>query len=76
MKTRNGGTASRGVRLAAIVVLLALCKKYCNHYIASFNYSRFRIEKNWAVKTEHLATAIKASPRYVMRKFMRIRDNN
>ena len=51
-------------------------KKYCNHYIASFNYSRFRIEKNWALKTEHLATAIKASPRYVMRKFMRIRDNN
>ena len=28
MKTRNGGTASRGVRLAAIVVLLALCFQF------------------------------------------------
>ena len=28
MKTRNGGTASRGVRLAAIIVLLALCFQF------------------------------------------------
>jgi hypothetical protein len=50
-------------------------KAFCNHYIASFNYSRFRIEKGWMKKLKHLEVAIKASPRYVLRKFLRIRDN-
>ena len=50
-------------------------KAFCNHYIASFNYSRFRIEKGWIMKLGHLVVAIKASPRYVLRKFFRIRNN-
>lgn len=48
-------------------------KDYCNHYIASFNYSRFRLENKWSKKLEHLCLAIKASPKYVLRKFLRIR---
>ena len=48
-------------------------KDYCNHYIASFNYSRFRLEKKWSKKLEHLYVAIKASPKYVLKKFLRIR---
>ena len=48
---------------------------FCNHYIASFNYSRFRLEKRWAVKLKHLIVSIKASPKYVFRKFWRAVTN-
>lgn len=50
-------------------------KEYCNHYIASFNYSRFRLEKKWTVKLNHLFIAINASPKYVYRKFWRAVTN-
>lgn len=50
-------------------------KEYCNHYIASFNYSRFRLEKKWTVKLKHLFVAIKTSPKYVFRKFWRAVTN-
>ena len=48
-------------------------KDYCNRYIASFNYSRFRLEKQWPKKLHHLYEALMASPKYVLRKFLRIR---
>lgn len=50
-------------------------KGYCNHYIASFNYSRFRLEKSGKVKIKHLYAAMKASPKYVFRKFWRAVTN-
>ena len=46
-------------------------RTYCNHYIASFNYSRFRLEKKWAIKLKHLFYAVQASPKYVFQKFWR-----
>ena len=48
---------------------------FCNHYIASFNYSRFRLEKSGKVKIKHLYAAMKASPKYVFRKFWRAVTN-
>lgn len=46
-------------------------KDFCYQYIASFNYSRFRLEKKWTVKLKHLFAALQASPRYVFEKFKR-----
>lgn len=53
-------------------------KEFCYQYIASFNYSRFRLEKKWTVKLKHLFAALNASPRYVFEKFKRavINDKN
>lgn len=48
-------------------------RDFCNHYIAEFNYTRFRKEDSWKIKLKHLVAAIKASPRYVVHKFLRIR---
>ena len=48
-------------------------RDFCNHYIAEFNYTRFRKEESWKIKLKHLVAAIKASPRYVVNKFLKIR---
>jgi glycosyltransferase involved in cell wall biosynthesis len=46
-------------------------RAFCNHYIASFNYSRFRQEERWAKKLKHFFIAVQASPKYVFQKFWR-----
>lgn len=48
-------------------------KSYCRHYIASYNYSKFRNVHGVRNKIRHLYIAVKFSPKYVMRKFLRIR---
>ena len=47
-------------------------REFCNRYISSFHYTRFRKEKNLDKKIKHLKTAIRFSPRYVFHKLLRI----
>ena len=51
-------------------------RDFCNHYIAEFNYTRFRKEDTWKIKLKHLVAAIKASPGYVVNKFLKIKIKN
>ena len=48
-------------------------RKFCRNYIASFHYTRFRQEHGLGKKAGHLFRAVFYSPKYVIRKFLRIR---
>ena len=51
-------------------------KEFCRRYIASYNYTQFRKEKNWIKRMMNLFKAIRFSPKYVIQKFERHKQHS